>query len=322
MRNRNTYIACGRIILMLILLLFSPYPQSYADSGSNPDLEPFLIIDADKQYELADHYFTNQDFSRAITEYQRFIYFFPQNERTELAMFKIGLAHFKSRYFNKAIQTFQELIDQYGETELGIKSYFMISEGYAASNLFDAAIANLNNLATLSDDADIRDEAYYRIGWLYIETASWEDADRYFSKISPLNRDKYRIQSLSADLLNEKFIPEKNPGVAGVLSVVPGAGYVYTERYQDALIAFLLNGVLFYAAYESFDEDLNALGGILTVVGLGFYAGNIYGAVSSAHKYNRTQTVRFIEELKQNHKLNLSSGVGRKGFHLTVKLPF
>jgi len=321
-RVRNSLPTDHFIIFIMLVFLFSPYSQSYAESGVNPDIKPFLIIDADQQYEFAEHYFSNQEYPGAISEYKRFIHFFPRDDRTEPAMFKIGMAHFKSRQFSEAVNAFNALIDRYGESDLGIKSYLMISESYVKLNAFDSAITNLHNLATITDDADIRDEAYYRIGWLHIEMASWENANRYFSKITPLNQDKYRLQSLAVDLENEKFIPAKNPGVAGVLAVVPGAGYVYCERYQDAFIAFLLNGVLFYAAYESFDEDLNALGGILTVIGLGFYAGNIYGSVSSAHKYNRNQTVRFIEKLKGNHKLKLSAGFSSKGFRVTFKLPF
>jgi len=74
-----------------------------------------------------------------------------------------------------------------------------------------------------------------------------------------------------------------------MLSVIPGAGYLYLERYQDALISLLVNTALIFAAYEAFDNDLYVLGGIISFVELGFYAGNIYGATTSAHKINRSQ---------------------------------
>jgi hypothetical protein len=77
-----------------------------------------------------------------------------------------------------------------------------------------------------------------------------------------------------------------------------------------------------YAAYEAFDNDNNALGGIITLVELGFYTGNIYGAVSSAHKYNRTKTGQFIQKLRKNHKVNFSAGFNAKGFCAALRLPF
>lgn len=310
------------ITLILVFFLFSPSSQSYAGPDSQADIKPFLVIDADKQFEFAEHYFSNQEYASAISEYKRFIYFFPEDDRIETAMFRIGMAHFKSRRFQQAVNAFKALIDKYGRTDLSIRSYLMISESYVKLNAFDAAIINLHNLITITGDENIQDEAYYRIGWLYIEMASWEKAKNYFSKISAPNKDRYRLKRLTADLDKKKLIPQKNPKLAGFLSIIPGAGFLYTERYQDARIAFLLNGVLMYAAYEAFDNDNHALGGIITLVELGFYTGNIYGAVSSAHKYNRTKTGQFIQKLRGNHKVNFSAGFSDKGFYAALRLPF
>jgi tetratricopeptide (TPR) repeat protein len=208
------------------------------------------------------------------------------------------------------------------DNDYAIKSYFKISEAYMKLMAFDPAIINLNNLIVVAYDEDVRDEAYYRLGWIYLETASWEKGRQYFSKISVKNKDKYRLEKLAAELDTEKLIPKKNPKLAGFLSVIPGAGYLYCERYQDALIAFLINGALIYAAYESFDSENPALGGLLAFVGVGFYAGNIYGAVTSAHKYNRKKTGLFLERLKDNVKINLSADVKNKGVCLSFQFSF
>jgi tetratricopeptide (TPR) repeat protein len=321
-RVRNIFFAYHFVTFFLVFSLFFPCSQSYAGSDSQADVKPFLIIDANKQFEFAEYFFSNQEYASAISEYERFIYFFPKDDRIEPAMFRIGMAHFKSKRFRQAVNAFKTLIEKYDRTDLSIKSYLMISESYAKLNAFDDAIINLHNLITITGDENIQDEAYYRIGWLYIEMASWEKAKNYFSKISAPNKDTYRLKRLAVDLDKEKIIPQKNPGLAGFLSVIPGGGFLYTERYQDALIAFLLNGVLIYAAYEAFDNDNNALGGIITLVELGFYTGNIYGAVSSAHKYNRTKTGQFIQELRKNHKVNFSAGFNAKGFCAVLRLSF
>jgi hypothetical protein len=36
-------------------------------------------------------------------------------------------------------------------------------------------------------------------------------------------------------------------------------------------------------------------------VGLGFYAGNIYGAVTDAHKYNQLRRQEYIDVLKRDY---------------------
>ncbi len=48
------------------------------------------------------------------------------------------------------------------------------------------------------------------------------------------------------------------------------------------------------------------LGAVVTFVGFGFYAGNIHGSITSAHKYNQAQDRRFVRELKQ--KIPVSVG--------------
>jgi TolA-binding protein len=280
------------------------------------------MITPDKQFNYAENLFSNHDYSTAVMEYKRFIYFFPEDKRVERAMYQTGMSYYLGGDFKAAVESFKKLVDEYVDSDYAIKSYFKISEAYMKLMAFDPAIINLNNLIVVAYDEDVRDEAYYRLGWIYLETASWEKGRQYFSKISVKNKDKYRLEKLAAELDTEKLIPKKNPKLAGFLSVIPGAGYLYCERYQDALIAFLINGALIYAAYESFDSENPALGGLLAFVGVGFYAGNIYGAVTSAHKYNRKKTGLFLERLKDNVKINLSADVKNKGVCLSFQFSF
>jgi hypothetical protein len=105
------------------------------------------------------------------------------------------------------------------------------------------------------------------------------------------------------------------------LAILPGAGHLYTERYQDALIAFLANSALFVAAYASFDNGNDVVGGLLTLIGLGFYSGNIYSAVSSAHKFNRRQTEQSIRHL-QKRKFHISAHTNEHGFGFALNFRF
>ena len=322
MHIRNTCFIYLFLILSAIFFLFIPFSKSFAGSDPESNLKSSIIINPDKQFDFAEYYFSNKDYLMAIGEYKRFIHFFPGDERVEPAMYRIGMSYYLGGHFKKAVDSFKDLIDRYADSDLSIKSYFMISESYVKLNSFGPAIINLNNLITITNHEDVRDEAYYRIGWIYIETASWEKARLYFSKISATNKNKYSLERLNTELNKERSISKKNPDLAGFLSIIPGGGYLYCERYQDALIAFLLNGGLIYAAYESFDDDNNALGGVIAFVEFGFYAGNIYGAVSSAHKYNRKKTGQFIENLKNNTKINLSADVKNKGVCLAFQFVF
>lgn len=286
-------------IFSLVFIVPAVCSQSYA--------LPLLKIDAEEQFNFAEHHFSNGEFEQAINEYHRFIYFFPEDGRVETAMYKIGMSYLSTKRFKAAIDSFQTLIDKYVETDLSVKSYWMISRCHMALNQPGFAVANLHNIIAIIDKVEVRDEAYYRIGWIYLETASWENARLYFKKISLENQSKYRLKMISEELEKEKQIARKNPRLAGFLSILPGAGQFYCERYQDALVAFFLNIGLIVAACESFDKEMYALGGVISFVELGFYAGNIHGAVSGAHKYNKVKETDFIEKLKQNTRINFLS---------------
>ncbi len=318
-RNSKTF---QLTVIITIFFLLPSLSQSFVQAETKSDLKPILKIDSDKQFDFAEFYFSNKEYLRAIGEYKRFIYFFPKDKRVESAMYRIGMAYYYDRRFREAIDSFKKLIDKYVDTNFSIKSYFMTSESYLRINAFNSAIINLHNLITITDDVNLKDKAYYRIGWIYIEMASWEKARVYFAKISAQNKQKYRFEKLSTELEKVKYIPEKNPQIAGFLSVIPGAGYLYCKRYKDAIIAFLLNTGLIYAAYESFDDDQYALGGLITFVGFGFYAGSIYGSITSAHKYNRKRTEKFIKNLKDNTKVNISTDLKNKSVYLSLQFSF
>ncbi len=283
---------------------------------------PVIEIDADKQFNFAEYLFKKGDYRKSIDEYQRFIHFFPENDRVERAMFQTGRAYFYSRRFKAAISAFNAVINRYKDTHFSIQSYFMISDCHLNRKAHGSAVITLHNLINITADIQIKDEAHYRLGWVYVETASWDKARENFSKISAKNKRKYSLKALSAALDREKLIPRKNPKLAGALSIIPGAGQLYVERYQDALFAFLINAVFILAAYESFDNELYVLGGLITFVEWGFYAGNIYGAAAGAHKYNRRATHRFIEHLKENSKIKFSADHKAKAFMLTFEVAF
>ena len=267
---------------------------------------PAVLLNPDRQFKFAEHYFQEGEYYRAIGEYKRFIYFFPEAMQVELARYRIGLAYLRGERYQEAIQAFELLIERDPHSAHAIKAYLRIGEAYVQLKRYDEAIINLENLITVAPDQNIKDDAYYLCGWVYLEKGFRENAQTCFDKISAQNREKYRLKQLLKELENQKAVKRKDPATAGLLAIVPGAGHLYCERYRDALVSFLVNGALILAAYEAFDNDQNALGGIITFVELGFYSGNIYSAVSSAHKYNRDEENRFLRYLKENAKIDIS----------------
>jgi len=312
LRHRRLFLALGMILFLLI-----PHFQLKCTAAKT------LTINSEEQFQFAEAYFKRSAYTQAIDEYRRFLYFFPNNHRAQTARFRIGQAYKRSDDFQRAIETFKALINDSPGHELLIKSFWLISDSHVALGQSDAAVSNIEHLIALKNkDPDIKDEANYRIGWIYIDTGAFDKATLYFNRISPASRTKFSIENVFAEIEKEPLIERKNPFLAGTLSLVPGLGYLYCERPRDALVSFLVNGAMIAASIAAFKNDNPALGGILAFVELGFYSANIYGATSSAHKFNRRKRQNFIDNLKQNTRLQLSSIRRNKGFTVALQYRF
>lgn len=288
--------------------------MGYAHAGNR------VILDADQQFQYAETCFSSRDYETATSEFKRFVHFFPEDVRVEKAMFAIAMSDYHRERFQPAIAGFTEAQDRFPDTPLSIRAAFMISECYLRLKDTGNAIVALHNLLARTDDADVRDEAQNAMAWIYIERGEFERARSLFQKISLKNQTRYVVDVLSKELEKDVLIPRKNPHTAGFLSLLPGGGYFYCERYQDALVAFLLNGALILASWEAFDQGNPALGGVIAAVEFGFYAGNIYGGIASAHKFNDQKTRGFIESMKEKAKFGVSGA--NSGIQLSVQIPF
>ncbi|MFO7557687.1 MAG: hypothetical protein R6X10_02565 [Desulfobacterales bacterium] len=315
-------VRCSRPILLWFLLF--TFPFSIASGSTESDLN------ADKQFSYAENCFLEGAYQSAADEYKKFVFFFPDDERIELAEYKACLALYRAGKYLEAIKRCRRFEDQPEDTCFSQKASFLMSRSYLELGMSGPAVIGLNNLIMRTKDMSVKDRAKYELGWISLDYPTYQEeysnnikkAHTYFNRISLNGKKEFKIEKLLSELDNYPTIPRKNPTIAGGLSVVPGAGQLYCERYQDSVIAFLLNAGLGIAAYESFDNENYALGGLISFVGMGFYVGNIYGAVSSAHKYNRESDRYFIKELKGKIKINLSDWIEKEKVSLSYQYTF
>jgi len=203
---------------------------------------------------------------------------------------------------------------------VAVEALFMLSTTLLAIRRDASAEMVLQNLLILNDDEQIEDRALYALVLLNLARAgdgknrrsekeaslALADALQYIERISTSGRERYRteivrrhIVKITQTVQQEK----KSPVVAAIASVIPGGGFAYCNRYQDALVAFLLNSAFALAAVESFEDGNGALGGLICFVGSGFYGGSIYGGISSAHKYNNAIIRRGVDEIRRDPEL-------------------
>ena len=79
---------------------------------------------------------------------------------------------------------------------------------------------------------------------------------------------------------------KKKPLTAGLLSIIPGMGYLYCGQPGNAITSLLINGLLAYATYTSVKNKNYGIAGVTGVFSLTFYVGNIMGSVNGAKRYN------------------------------------
>jgi hypothetical protein len=82
-------------------------------------------------------------------------------------------------------------------------------------------------------------------------------------------------------------LPQKSPLLAGVMSaLIPGSGHIYAGHYGDGIASLFLNGLFMAGTVVAIRQESYAVAGIVGVIGLPFYFGNIYGAANAATKWN------------------------------------
>lgn len=287
--------------------------------------EKQLIISSDMQYGYAQKLFSEKKYEMAMVEYHRLVHFFPESDHLEQVTFNIAVCLFHLKKYHDAARAFNDIIVK-GKKEALIKeAVFYQSESFLKLGNTGYAQIGLQNYLMLTDDPETKDRIYFNLAKIYLAEAgkskpgALKQAAGYLSKISGAGVDKYQVDQYADLIFQAENAPKKNPKTAGILSVIPGGGFLYCERYQDALVTFLLNGGLMLAAYTAWEDDNKALAGVIGFVETGFYTGNIYGAVSSAHKYNRNQVVNVL-----NKAFTISSKFDpeKKGYELSLTCGF
>jgi tetratricopeptide (TPR) repeat protein len=202
---------------------------------------------------------------------------------------------------------------------LGGKALFLVGESYYRQGVYEEATLYFRKVHETYAQPELRDAALYRLGWSHMQSLQWQEAGDVFRGVDRMSPLYASAQELAIKSFEGERLPYKSPSAAGVLAaVLPGSGHVYCERYKDGVVAFLLNGLFIWATIEAFENDHEVLGGVLAFLELGWYSGNIYSAVNSAHKHNRALKNDYLKSLPELHLFSTSG----RSFGLSLKMTF
>jgi tetratricopeptide (TPR) repeat protein len=253
---------------------------------------------ADQLITFAEHLMHEGEYFRAITEYRRFLFYYPDEPRRAMVHFRIGLALYHGESYGEALQTFREVTQHYPHTAYGKQAWLWQGESLARQGQYTAAEELYTEITSRFPRDAIGHQARYQRAWTLLYRRQWRDAAAQFQQVAPESTLYQSAQFLAQAVLEGERLPTKSPVLAGILSgLLPGSGQLYNGRLGDALLAFFLNGLFIAGVVEAEHSHTHAVAGVLSFFEAGWYAGNVYGAVNGAQKYNRYTTETFLRNL-------------------------
>jgi tetratricopeptide (TPR) repeat protein len=256
---------------------------------SNPSDPP----SADEtQFAFAAYLLEHKDYFRAATEFKRLLFLYPSGTRADEANYLLGEAQFRIKSYQEAILHWEGVLRQTPNTPFKEEIQFQTGRAFWELGQEDKALLLWEKILQ-EGKSSLKSSAARALLWGLIKQKRYAPA-RLLLKDSPL-KDAEK-EAHEAFFQRAENLPYKSPTTAGILAaILPGAGHLYLNRKQDALIAFSVNALFSWAAVSSFQQGNDGLGALLTVIELAWYSGNIYSAVNSAHKFNRKLDTDFLE---------------------------
>ena len=165
---------------------------------------------------------------------------------------------------------------------------------------FDIALQINSEALKECNDLSYKPKLIMFIGLLYANKYDWQSSINSFKSLTKYESYE-NISSLNYEIVEKGLtIKTKSTVKAGLLSIIPGLGYAYTGHKQTAISAFIINGMLAYATYNSIKKENYGMGILTGVFNLSFYISNIYGASKAAKRYNEKQKKNIINKLEHN----------------------
>jgi len=251
-------------------------------------------------FDFASSLHSSRDYYGAVIEFKRLVSYFPSGPLTEEASFMIGKSYYDAGRMEDAAKTFESFVGVFPDSKnIEAALAFMAKADYA-SGYYKRGIKRLLDVKVGLKDQSMMRASDYLIGWGYLGDHDFDRSNSVFHYVST-SESEYRefARSLAYDVKKGKDLPSKSPLLAGLFSsILPGSGQMYAGRYYDGLVSFFFNALFIYLAADNFRIDNDPTAILFTAIELGWYTGNIYSAVGSAHKYNEVQKDEFVGGLK------------------------
>ncbi|MDQ3265924.1 MAG: tetratricopeptide repeat protein [Myxococcota bacterium] len=267
-------------------------------SQAAPPLPPPAVAGegAAQAFGFAQSLLAEGDHYRAIGEYKRSLFLDPQGTDADAARMAIGLAYLRGGQAEAAALHYRQAALEVSES---VRPEAQLQEAYAryvgsqpvlAYETFNRWLTRWEERAPPAS----RHRARYLLAWTELELGRDTEAAANFAR-AEFDRKPQLLQAVRGF----GSLPQKSPLLAGVLSIIPGAGHVYIEQPLIGLTALLWNGLFAYALYEAISQRQLGIAITLGLFESLWYSGAIFGAVNGAMKFNRDARRNALDDLRQ-----------------------
>ncbi len=248
-----------------------------------------IVLTEEVQLKLADAFMAEGEFYRAVTEYKKFTILFPGSKKMDYALYGIGLAYYYGDEYEQAARVFASIGTRYAGSGYVPAAYYREGVSYQRLGQPENAAAAFEKVVAAGPASE-----YARLALLGKSLAKFDLDDipesrrelERFIESYPRDAKTGKVRDAITLLDGYPESPQKSPLAAGVMSaLIPGSGHIYAGHTGDGVTAFFLNGLFIAGTIAAIHQENYAVAGVVGVIGLPFYIGNIYGAANAAKKY-------------------------------------
>lgn len=272
--------------------------QVFSETDPLPDSVKITVLNNRSDEQFAEYLYSQKEYYRAITEYMRLHFNTTDSLKEDEYLRKIGLCY----YYDSNYDGYEQFLTdnrQSFNSNLLIKTEMELLLGkiYYYQQKYQKAISTFEWIS-IDNKHPLYNELQFCAGLSYVRLFQWENAIKYFDKVNPVSDRGNISKTLCDSLIKVHSLSTRQPWIAGTLSsVVPGAGYIYSDRTATGVASFLVNGLLFWAGYDAVKNESYGLASALGFFGMGWYIGNINGSVKAANEYNFNARNDFLDKL-------------------------
>lgn len=274
-------------------------------AAPTPDLKLATLAEAVRTAAFADTLFTAGDHYRAITEYKRALFIAPAAADAPQWSLRIGDALRLGAQYEAAGAAYDDTVRTYGTYVAG-DAYLGGARAFLATDKHESALARARSAADWFRDRPERvRQARFLEGWSLVLANRDAEALPAFMAArgdDPLGLGAARLVDVFGQL---QSLPHREPVLAALLGLIPGAGHLYVGDPGSALSALLWNGVFLVALWQAVVAKQWSIGAVLGIFEAMWYGGSVIGAMTGAHRFNRDARINALEDLAKLAPLEL-----------------